>query len=58
MIISLDSNSPFYEAYAKQADIVNAVLEQAIAESAAKMGSLVSELFSIQEIDVEEKLAA
>jgi hypothetical protein len=58
MIISLDSYSPFYAIYAKQADVINAVLEQAIAESAAKMGSLVSEIYSVSAVDVEEKLAA
>lgn len=58
MIISLEKHSPFYAAYVSQADAINAVLEQAIEESAAKMGSFVSEIYSISSVVLEEKLAA
>lgn len=58
MIISLVNHSPFYQAYESQADIINAVLKQAIDESAAKMGSLVTEIYSVSSANIEEKLAA
>lgn len=58
MIISLECASPFYAAYAAQADIINAAIERAIEESAAKMGSSVTEIYSVSASAIEEKLAA
>lgn len=58
MVISLECSSPFYEAYAAQADLINAVVEKAIDESAANMGSLIKDIYSISSDLIEEKLAA
>ncbi len=58
MIINLGCASPFYGAYSAQADLINAVVEKAIEESAVKMGSKVTEIYSISSIVTEEKLAA
>lgn len=56
MIIDLNNVSPFYAAYASQANIINAALEKAIEESANKMGDSILELYAIQ--PSEEKMAA
>lgn len=60
MIISLACacDSPFYAAYASQADIINEVVDMAIKESAAKMGDLAVEIYSVSAVAIEEKLAA
>lgn len=58
MIISLECDSPFYAAYASQADVINEVVDMAIKDSAAKMGSLATEIYSVSAVAIEEKLAA
>lgn len=42
-------NSPFYDVYIQQKDIIDSAVEKAIEESAKKLGKdLVNELFSIR----------
>lgn len=58
MIISLEGLSPFYAAYSCQADKIDAIIENAIQDSAAKMGNLITEIYSFSAIPTEEKLVA
>ena len=58
MTACLDGMSPFYVAYSSQSEIINNVIEKAIVESAAKIGDLITEVYSISAASTEEKLAA
>lgn len=42
-----ECESPFYVAYEKQVELINAIVDKAIEESAAKMGDTVSAIYSI-----------
>lgn len=56
MINVLEYSSPFYKAYAAQADAIDSAIKIAVYESASKMGGRASELFSISVEPADEKL--
>lgn len=58
MVISLECYSPFYAVYVAQAEVINAAVERAIHDSAAKMGNSVTEIYSVSLTISEEKIAA
>jgi hypothetical protein len=58
MIISLECDSPFYAAYASQADAINEIVDKAIEESAKRMGGVITAIYSIADTYTEERLAA
>lgn len=58
MLIKLKAYSPFYAAYAPQSEAVNAAVEQAAADAAAKMGAQFSQVYAIAASPDGQKLAA
>ena len=59
MIISLGNASPFYAAYAYQAEVIDAAIEDAINKSGEKLGiEMVKQLYSIIDHSSHEKMAA
>jgi hypothetical protein len=58
MLKTLPTYSPFYAAYAPQAEAVNAAVAQAAKESAAQMGAQFAHVYNLSAYAVQEKLAA
>ena len=57
--MTLPVYSPFYAAYAANAEAINAAVIQAAEKSAAQMGALFAHVYSISALTLEEeKLAA
>lgn len=58
MVTKGEFSSPFYSAYISQFEVVNAAIEKAVKESAAKMGNEIVGIYSIHSSVILKKKIA